>query len=531
MGLFKNLKLIKDAMGPEAIKQGLEASRAAMSGSPPPPTDEQLAAMEPEQRAAYDAAMGQVAEAQARAAAAHREFFDREIARRALYGPAGEYVYGALPSAVPQTVTVEDTMALTKEQFKDVLRNPFGSRKPAPPPEAPTGPVDREEQAAAERATRDAARRPYLAADRAPLTFSRLATRSKTQIQEVAAYLGSGGLSARPDLVFGVYRVPDHIAGGGVLGGASRVVEWDVVHAVTPGLTPAAPAAAPFFAADERWVRRREGERAPLDEDLALAYLGRAGAGPEDCLGIARALSIRGHGGGEGATSYTVTQVTGVHAFHPAGLGPDVFKELKSERPLLAEPPDGVRIELLNWRAVARAVRPETHRRYVVPSPFPYLPSTPQELLRAYLEIVGVRPGDSYGVQVTEDEPRDISGVSQRGPVTISTNRGDEQPCADGKLRRRLAGGALVVVVYRERPEYVEGRARWDAYEHDVLQAALSHGTSLRPAVQRPGLLDRGTLGRLVRGAENVVDFVDGVGGDDPFEKISPYRYCWPLAE
>ena len=41
-----------------AIKQGLEASRAEMSGSPAGPTEEQLAALSPEQRSAYEANSG-----------------------------------------------------------------------------------------------------------------------------------------------------------------------------------------------------------------------------------------------------------------------------------------------------------------------------------------------------------------------------------------------------------------------------------------------------------------------------------------
>ncbi len=529
MAFLKTLKQARQAMSPAAIKQGLEAGRAELSGLSAAPSDDQLAAMAPEQRAAYEAAMAQVVERRSAASDAHQELRDREIARRALFGPAGEHVYGPLPSATPQAVTIEDAMAQTKEQFKDVLRNPFGSRKPAPPPGAPGDPVDREMQAAAERAARDAARAPYLAPDRPKLTFARMATHSKTQVEEVAAYLGSSGLSARPDLVFGVYRVPDHIGGGVLRGG--RVVEWDVVHAATPGLPAAAPAATPFFDAGERWVARRHGERAPLDEDLALAYLSRAGIGSEECLGIARMLKIQDHGGGEDSVSSTVSQVTGVHAFHPQGLGAGVFEQLRGERPLAAEARADVHVEVLNWRAVAMAVQPETHRRCPVPSPFPNLPSTPQELLRAYLEIVGVRPVDCYAVEVTEDEARNIQGVSQKGFVTISTNRGDEQPCADGKPRRRLTAGSCAVLVYRDHPDYAEGRARWSAYERDVLLTALSHGIRPRPLVERPDFLDRGTVGRLVRGAGHVADFVEGTSDDDPFAKIPPYRYCWPPAE
>ena len=528
--MFQTLKYVKDAMKPDAIKQGLAASRAEISGAATGPTEEELAALTPEQRAAYDANMARVAQAEAEAAAAHQEFFDRELGRRALYGPAGDYVYGEMPTADAMNVTVEESLATTKEQFWDVVRNPFGTPRPAPPPEALSGTGDREQQAATERAARDAARAPYLAPDRPELNIARLATRQKTQIGEVSAYLGSSGLAGRPDLVYGVYRVPDHIGGGMVLRGGSRVVEWDVVHAAPDGLAQAAPATAAFFEADELWALRRDGDPAVLDEDLALGYLERAGIGPEQCLGIARSLDIAQRGGGdEGSQSYTVSQVTGVHAFHPDGLGGSVFDELRRERPLAAPAAAGVYTEVLNWHAVARAVHPETHRRHLVPSPFPHLPSTPQELLRAYLEVVGVRPDDSSSAQVTEDDARDLTGVSRKGLMTLSTNRGEDQPCADGELRPRLAGGTRVVVVYRDRAEYEEGRARWASYERDVLQAALSHGTNVRGPVHGPDFFERGALGKVIGAAGAVHEFVEGYG-DDPFEKIPPYRYCWPPA-
>jgi hypothetical protein len=531
MGMFKNLKHVKDAMKPAAIKQGLSASRAELSGASTGPTEEQLAALSPEQRSAYEANMAQVAQAQAEAAAAHRDLIDRELARRALYGPAGEHVYGAMPAEDAMDVTLEGSLASAKEQFRDVLRNPLGSRRPPPPPGAPTGPVDREQQAAAERAARDADRARYLAPDRPPLYITRLSTREKTQVGEVSAYLGSSGLSGRPDLVYGVYRVPDHIGGGMVFRGGSRVVEWDVVHAAPNGLAAAAPAAAASFDAEDLWVLRRDGEPSVLDEDLALAYLGRAGVGPERCLGIARSLDIsqRGGGGDGQSDSYLVSQITGVLAFHPDGLAGSTFDELRAERPLQAHPVDGVHAEILNSLALARAVDPETHRLPPIPSPFPYLPSTPQELLRAYLEIVGVRPEDSYSAQVTEDDPRDLSGRSQKGAFTVASSRGEEQPCADGELRPRLTGGARVAIVYRDRAEYAEGRKRWAAYEHDVLHAALSHGTSVRGTVHGPDFFERGVMGRFIGAANAVYEFVEGYG-DNPFETIPPYRYCWPPA-
>src|SRR3954469_9116781 len=497
MGILRNLRYVKDAMQPAAIKQGLAASRAEWSGPSAGPTEEQLSALTPEQRSAHEANQAQGARARAEVAHQHEQLVERELARRALYGPAGEHVYGEMPSN-PADMTVEESMARTKEQFRDLLRHPF--RAPRPPgthadrPAAPSGLADRDQRTAAERAARDAARAPYLAPDRGALNIARLATREKTQVGEVSAYLGSSGLSGRPDLVYGVYRVPDHIGGGMVFRGGPAVVEGDVVHAAPNGLAAAAPAAAASFHAEDLWVLRRDGEPSVLDEDLALAYLGRAGVGPERCLGIARSLDIsqRGGGGDGQSDSYLVSQITGVLAFHPDGLAGSTFDELRAERPLPAHPVDGVHAEILNSLAVARAVDPETHRLPPIPSPFPYLPSTPQELLRAYLEIVGVRPEDSYSAQVTEDDPRDLSGRSQKGAFTVASSRGEEQPCADGELRPRLTGGARVAIVYRDRAEYAEGRKRWAAYEHDVLHAALSHGTSVRGPVHGPDFFERG---------------------------------------
>ena len=90
------------------------------------------------------------------------------------------------------------------------------------------------------------------------------------------------------------------------------------------------------------------------------------------------------------------------------------------------------------------------HRAYAIPSPFPHLPSTAQELIRMYLEIVGVRPDDSYTVEVTEDGVRSIDGHEQKagGLVSLTTNSGDSLPCADGESRKRLAGGKIVVIAY-----------------------------------------------------------------------------------
>ena len=89
----------------------------------------------------------------------------------------------------------------------------------------------------------------------------------------------------------------------------------------------------------------------------------------------------------------------------------------------------------------------------------------------AYLEVVGVRSEDCYGVQVTR---------SARGP---------RRPL-DGELAQELHGGAPtqlihaaehVVIAYRDRDEYATGRERWRAYQDEVLHAKLDHLTGVRP--------------------------------------------------
>ena len=86
-----------------------------------------------------------------------------------------------------------------------------------------------EQQMLAERAVRDETRAAYLAPARHPVRITRVATRGKTQVREVADQLASSGLAARPDLVYGAYRVPDLISPGRLGGEKGAIVEWDIV--------------------------------------------------------------------------------------------------------------------------------------------------------------------------------------------------------------------------------------------------------------------------------------------------------------
>lgn len=170
------------------------------------------------------------------------------------------------------------------------------------------------------------------------------------------------GLAGRPELVFGAYRVPDHI--GSSLTAGRRYVEWHVVHAATQ---PLAPATAPVVTHPDdtaRWVARASGEPSVLDEELGIAVLAAAGVGPERCSGVARSIgSISGGGGDENSSGhgYVMIHVGGVDLFHPA----DVPVEAQ---PRYLAAPGGVHFEVLNWRAIDKAVRtgaPASQRRPV----------------------------------------------------------------------------------------------------------------------------------------------------------------------
>ena len=286
--------------------------------------------MSPEEKAAADAQMDrrtQIAATQIEAAhaaqaasvaaqeqsrAEHQARLDAEV----LGGPAGAAVHGTVPSG-PQPGALAQ-MKDTARAFTNVSGLlGFGSGF-AP---GVSDPAERARVQAGERAARDAARRPYLAPRPFPATITRVPCRGATQHHDIARFLAESGLAARPDLVFGVYRVPDRISPRTPGGEGRRYVEWDVVHA--PGV-PTAPSALPNIArfdAGEHRVRRAYGQPSVLDEDLALAWLTGAGVPPEACLGVARDVvmeagaDLRDLGSGDtGAVG--VARVTGVAVFH-----------------------------------------------------------------------------------------------------------------------------------------------------------------------------------------------------------------------
>ena len=294
-----------------------------------------------------------------------------------------------------------------------------------------------------------------------------------------------------------------------------RVVEWDVVHAATSPLPPAEPPADVYFDARATWVARRAGEPRPLDEDLALAFLAGAGIGPEQTLGIARHCTIDPYGSSD-TQQYLWARVDGVHVFVPG-------RPVAPTTQLEVAPPAGICVELLNWDAIAAVVHPVRQQRPHLPSRFPYLPLTAQELLRAYLGIVGVAPQDSYGVQVTYDRRLDLMGRSSTSSHVRKTTGGDELPCADGKPRVRMHGGAqLVSPTATARPTPRAARAGPPTRRRSCrpsCRAAPSRAARCTPRVGSPRapstewLTWRGLRSRR---------------SHDPGPP--PPRYCWPPA-
>ena len=216
--------------------------------------------------------------------------------------------------------------------------------------------------------------------------------------------------------------------------------------------------------------------------------------------------------------------VVGCVVLHPAASAEAVLgarRRMADAAPLdLPHDSEDVISVALDWASVARVVHPPPHPPPLVPSPFAYLPSSPQELLTAYLEVVGVRPTDCWSAQCTVTG---LGALHAGGALSLET--GPRQPCADGTDRRRVHGCELVLVTYRDRPEYAAGRERWEAYQREVLQAHLERGVELRPVVPAGWAPDRFRALRAVAAAVEAVQRFAGWSGE---ETPPRYRYCAP---
>lgn len=238
-----------------------------------------------------------------------------------------------------------------------------------------------EEQMKLELDERDRARAPFLANDSVPIEITRIPTSGKRQVEEVAEYLAESGLAARPDLVFGLYRVPDLISPGKLFGEKHGIVEWDLVHQTVEQMASSTPPASALVGANEVFIRRAPGEPSPLDEQVGIDLLMRAGIKPRQTIGVARLLSSGKTGGPEtGDQSHVFIRAAGLVAFAGEGVDQKLLDAARDGAPhaLPHGVPQGTVIDVLHWDQVACAVHPVRQRRPPLPSPFPYLPLTPR---------------------------------------------------------------------------------------------------------------------------------------------------------
>ena len=365
------------------------------------------------------------------------------------------------------------------EQAKTELGGTFDDRRdvldPGPGADLNRPPAEIEDEqerahvAAAERAHRDQARAPYTAPQRSQLMFTRVGTNATDQLAHMAAVLKN----ADPARVFGVYRVPDRFD---LSRGSEQhaYVEWEIAHAPDALQNAPTPVAMSALSRSDHLVLRAPGDLAPLDEDVMGAAIAQARLQPEDSFGLTRALTVRGTEASEDVSWNA--HIEGTLLFARTDVA-RAFTETAPHTTLDAP----FHLELLDWEAVAAWNAPWRFGGPRTPAPLPHLPSSWQELLIAHLEVVGIAPHDCYGVQVTRTRTgglADLSLASFRKNFTRP-----KLPCADGTPRPRVQTAQTLVLAYRDRPEYAEGRTRWNAYQRDVLKARLDHRTGQREPI------------------------------------------------
>ena len=349
------------------------------------------------------------------------------------------------------------------------------------PPAAEADPTKAAALAGQEREARDAARAPYLAPGGPAVAVTRLTDlKGDDAAQERMAALG---FSSRPELVFGAFRSPDLWM---PRRGGDKHREWVVLH--DPGAAGGAPGPRiheTVLDADEPWVRREEGEPAPVDEEVGALFAARAGLAPHELLGISRVLRWTTH------DMEPVLEQRGVRILHLSDERA-ARKGLERERPVASPPSPSaeLRLELLWWGRIREATREGAEHEPRHPSPAPHLPVEVPELLTAYLEVVGVQPAACLGVG---------AGVSRAGPRTLDRQR-------MRAVRRHVTD--LVTVIYRDSPAYAEGRERWAAYCAEQYGDSLEHPAAAVGGERYPVR----RMSRKRRAVEEMIDVVDPVG-------------------
>ena len=304
---------------------------------------EERAEIEAKTAQRYEANMARVAAATdlvdaewERSRAEHQARLDAEV----LGGPAGAHFWGTVPDTVRPSEAGPQP-AERPRRLQELLARPQGDRRRPRRSEGAVGhsaassvptsiPSSAGRSSMARRAAREAARRPYLAPDRTTPVLTRIATRGDAQFDDLANYLAQSGLAARPDLVFGVYRVPDRLdpkMPGLRVGPGGRVGHRACAD---PGRSrrPAPPqrvtgsTARPAGWAAARAIRRCS--------TRIWRWPGwrRRGSIRSQCLGIAREVVMQRadswFGGGElsSDSADVYARVQGVSVIHTAGAAP-----------------------------------------------------------------------------------------------------------------------------------------------------------------------------------------------------------------
>ena len=251
---FKKLKdAVTDKVGDakDAVN-GIGRGGAGDASVPPPPTPEVAAqtplsaAVDPVEWGRRDAERAAATvQTQSDALVARRQ---TELDARPLQGPAGAFLYGTVttppggdPYAAPGSQAPASGLSLGEHLKSNLLGDMYTPKGPeqrlgiAPPRRDLAA---RQQIADAERATRDQIRQQYRSPAAWPVVINRFVVSADDQLGGVAAWLASSGLAARPDLVYGVSRVPDRLGGTSLGAEWSPVVEWEVVHGCLEALTP-----------------------------------------------------------------------------------------------------------------------------------------------------------------------------------------------------------------------------------------------------------------------------------------------------
>jgi hypothetical protein len=230
----------------------------------------------------------------------------------------------------------------------------------------------------------------------------------------VSDFLRASGLVDQPDATFGVspnIEWTDLPGGWSALFADRGDVRERVAAHLEGGEAPSEPKIATIQLDREPtyWIKRSRGEPAPLPEEVLSALIDRGGVPADRSLGAFRIVyATRLRGGGR-----WILDSEGVALVVPAEQMAGVFESIEEARPVDFPPGGGVAgIDYLRWRPVAEARDGGDER----------VPATAEELIAAYVEVVGIEPANSWGVfQGRADEP--FVGVIYRSSSTTEAGR------------------------------------------------------------------------------------------------------------